>query len=136
MPLLGGKKKPKKQSRKKQLKDAFDIQLNPTARDRAAAAKDAAQDALIARVKREKKTAAARQVLVEKAEAIKEAADKREEERKAAAKRAASAAAQAKRGTEPEQRTACTCRKPRLDRQGKCTRCHKKPASRRRGPFG
>jgi len=126
MPIFGGGRKSKKLRGKKGLKDAFDIQLTPTARDRAAAAKEAAKDAAIRALAREKKREAERQELVDRAEAIKAGARKRIEERQAAAK-----AAKAARNREPEGKTACTCKKPTL-RNGKCTRCKLPPAGRRR----
>jgi hypothetical protein len=133
MPIFGGgKPKTKKLRGKKGLKDAFDIPLHTTARERAAMAREAAKDKAIAALAREKKKATERQALIDEAEAIKEAARKREAERKAAAKR--DREARAARSREPEYKQACTCKKPNI-RGGKCTRCHKAPA-RRRGLFG
>ncbi len=74
MPIFGGGKKPKKPSRKKRLQGAFSIQVSPTARDKAAAAKEAAKDAAIRTLAREKKKEAERAAAVEKADALKEAA--------------------------------------------------------------
>ena len=130
MRILGGGKKPKKLTRKQQLKDAFDIQLNPTARDKAAAAKEA----LIRKLAGEKKKEAARQAMVDKADALKAAALER---REAEQQRQLRASRQRNQRENTEQRTACTCRKPTL-KGGKCTRCRKKPAAptRRRGRLG
>lgn len=126
MRLFGGGKPKKKLSNKKQLKNAFDIQLNTTARDRAAMAREAAKDKAIAILAREKKKQAERDAMLERAEALKAAALERREKaaRDAAAKRRA---AKDRADEVAAQRQACTCRKPRLDKQGKCTRCGKKP---------
>lgn len=121
MGLFGGKKQ-----------TAFEIQLNPTRRDKIAERRAAAADRAIAILAREKKKQAGRDALLEKAEAIKKRAQKREDDRAAAEKRKTDAAAKARRAKEPEGRTACTCRKTRIGRDGKCVRCHKKPASGRR----
>lgn len=126
MPFFG-----KKPSRKKQLKGAFDIPLNTTARDRAAMAREAAKDRAIAVVAREKKKSAERQAAVERAEKLKAAGLARREKAKKEAK-AARQKAEAQQKAVNAQRTACTCRKPQLDGSGQCRRCHKKPASRRR----
>lgn len=122
MPLFGGSKKP---SRKKRLQAAFSEPQVPTARERLAWKREEAKDALIAKLAREKKNAEERQAAVDKADAIKaKALAKREAAEKAAKKKKPAAAA--------AERTACTCRRPTLDRAGKCRRCHKFPASRRR----
>jgi hypothetical protein len=132
MPLFGGgKPKTKKLRGKKGLKDAFDIPLHTTVRDRAAMAKEAAQEAAVRTLAREKKKEADRQAAVDKAEALKTAALARREARERETRRKRDAR---KRQQEEalEQRTACTCRRPTLDKNGKCTRCHKTPATRRR----
>lgn len=132
MPLFGGGKKHKKKlSRKEMLNDAFSIQLNPTARDRAAAIKDAAKEAAVTKLERDKKHRQEREEAVEKAEAIKAAALERRG-KAAAEQKQKDLATQQRRDAAAEQRSACTCRKTTLDNQGKCTRCHKKPASRSR----
>jgi hypothetical protein len=135
MPLFGGAPKKKKIRGKKGLKDAFDIQLSSGPRDRAAEAKEAAKDKAIAILAREKKKEAARQQAIDEAEEIKEKARQREADRKEAARKLREKDARAARSREPEYRTACNCRKPTL-RNGKCTRCKKVPAGRRRGLFG
>lgn len=46
--------------------------------------------------------------------------------------RAREASRRQKRQEEAEQREACTCHRPNVDRAGKCKRCKKFPAGRRR----
>ena len=130
MPIFGGGKKPKKPSRKKRLQGAFSIQVSPTARDKAAMAREAAKDAAIRTLAREKKKEAERIAAVEKADALKEAAleQRRLREEAAQAREEAAAAREARAA----QRSACTCRKPVLDKNGRCTRCHKNPSGRTR----
>ena len=124
MPLFGESRKNEKSTRKARLNRAFDIQLTPTARDKAAAAKEAAKDKIIATVAREKKKQEARDQAVAAAEALKERALARKE---AAAKKPPQ-----KKQRATQEKMACTCRKPTLGRDGKCRRCHNLPASRRR----
>ncbi len=126
MPIFGGGKKPKKPSRKKRLQGAFSIQVSPTARDKAAMAREAAKDAAIRTLAREKKKEAERIAAVEKADALKEAALKlrRLREEEAQAREDAAAAREARAA----QRSACTCRRPAIGSDGKCVRCRKKPA--------
>ncbi len=130
MPIFGGGKKPKKPSRKKRLQGAFSIQVSPTARDKAAAAKEAAKEAAIRTLAREKKKEAERAAAVEKADALKEAA--LEQRRIAAEEEEARQEAAAAREARAAQRSACTCRRPTVGKDGKCVRCRKKPAGRTR----
>ena len=113
----------------RKLRRAFEQELNPRLRDKIRAQIDAAERAtsLAERLTRQREKNLRAQELVDKAEEIKARAQKQRDQR--AAER------QAKR--EPKQdRTACTCRKPQVDRNGKCRRCHKVPAGRRKGFWG
>src|SRR6478752_9401581 len=118
-------------SRKKRLKKAFDIPLHTTARDRAAARREAAKDRLIAIAAREKKKQAKRDEMVAKADALKEAALERKRAADAEVARKKRVAEQLRRAR-AEERERCTCRKPVLDSSGKCRRCHRVPAGKTR----
>lgn len=115
----------------RKLKRAFDDALDPRLRDRIKAQIDAAERAtsIAERLTGQRKKNERAQELVDRAEEIKERAKQKRQREEADRKK-----------REPERvkmptsdRTACTCRKPILDRNGKCRRCRQRPASRKRG---
>lgn len=130
MGFFGGKPKKKKLSRNQKLKEAFSTEISESKlRGMSRQAREAAIEGALRRVERRVDAETQRRV----AEAEERAARIFAAREAAAEQRRQQRASRAqKRRENAEERTACTCRKPAIGKDGKCTRCRKKPAGRTR----
>jgi hypothetical protein len=119
---------------RKNLERAFGIQLSePKWKTALRGGKETVKEKAIGKV--ERKVHPSTLAAIEKAEerAAAALAAKSEKEEKA---RAAKVEKDRKSRELAAQRTACTCRRPQLDKNGKCRRCKKFPGVKKRGLFG
>src|SRR5689334_9461247 len=118
----------------KRLRGAFSIPLSePKWKTALRGGKDAAKEKAIGKV--ERKVHPSTLAAIEKAEE-KAAAALAARQEKLEAQQAAAAKKKREQEQKNAQRQACTCRKPNLDRNGKCRRCKKFPGVKKRGLFG
>jgi len=118
----------------KRLRGAFSIPLSePRWKTALRGGKDAAKEKAISKVERKvhPSTLAAIEEAEQRAAAVLQRKAEAEE-----VKQKKRAAAEQEKQQKAAQRQACTCRRPQLDKNGKCRRCKKFPGVKKRGLFG